>query len=115
MQEAREITGLENPNSIAQLKEWFAKHGMQIESFSKDNMPKLLKTAPDKHTKRMLEIRQELGKTSVSKYEAMRESVCRDGRLRGILQYCGASEHGGGQGDGFNYRISPRTKLKAKI
>lgn len=91
MQEAREITGLDNPNSLTQLKDWFADHGMEIESLNKDVMPQLLDTAPDDATKRMLEIRQELGKTSVSKYEAMRTSICDDGRVRGILQYCGAS------------------------
>lgn len=114
MDEAREITGLENPNSIVQLKEWFAKHGMQIESFSKDNMPKLLKTAPDKHTKRMLEIRQELGKTSVSKYEAMRASVCRDGRLRGILQYCGASRTWRWAGRRVQLQNLPSNKIEGK-
>lgn len=91
MDEARELTKLDNPNSIAQLKAWFESHGMQIDSLSKDNMPSLLDAAPDDETRRMLEIRQELGKTSVSKYEAMRTSVCNDGRVRGILQYCGAS------------------------
>lgn len=91
MQEAREITGLDNPNSLTQLKDWFADHGMEIESLNKDVMPQLLDAAPDDATKRMLEIRQELGKTSVSKYEAMRTSICDDGRVRGILQYCGAS------------------------
>src|SRR5690606_23491471 len=91
MDEARELTKLDNPNSIAQLKKWFAQHGMEVDSLSKDNMPSLLDAAPDDETRRMLEIRQELGKTSVSKYEAMRTSVCNDGRVRGILQYCGAS------------------------
>lgn len=91
MQEARELTGLDNPNSISQLKAWFSGHGMEVDSFNKDNMPVLLDAASDDETRRMLEIRQELGKTSVSKYEAMRSSVCNDGRVRGILQYCGAS------------------------
>src|SRR5690606_22943804 len=91
MDEARELTKLDNPNSIAQLKEWFAKYGMQVDSLNKDNMSVLLDAAPNDKTRRMLEIRQELGKTSVSKYVAMQTSVCDDGRVRGILQYCGAS------------------------
>ena len=91
IQEARDLTGLDNPNSIEQLKGWFSDHGMQIDSLSKDNMSVLLDAAPDDATRRMLDIRQELGKTSVSKYVAMQTSVCNDGRVRGILQYCGAS------------------------
>ncbi|WP_110930655.1 DNA polymerase [Paenibacillus bouchesdurhonensis] len=91
LQEARDLTGLENPNSIAQLKGWFESHGLKVVSLNKDNMPVLLDAAPDEDTKRMLEIRQEMGKTSVSKYDAMKLSACDDGRVRGILQYCGAS------------------------
>lgn len=91
MQEAREITGLENPNSLNQLKEWLADRGLEVDSLNKDNVPYLLDAAPDEVTRRVLEIRQELGKTSVSKYAAMKVSVCDDGRIRGILQYCGAS------------------------
>lgn len=89
--EARELTGVDNPNSIQQLKEWFADQGMQIDSMSKDIMPDLIKAAPNEETKRMLELRQEMGKTSVSKYDAMKLGTCDDGRVRGILQYCGAS------------------------
>lgn len=91
MQEARALTGLDNPNSNAQLKSWLIDRGLQVDSLSKDVLPQLIDVAPDNVTKRMLEIRQELGKTSVSKYKAMQVSICNDGRVRGILQYCGAS------------------------
>lgn len=91
LQEAKELTGLENPNSLVQLKTWFASQGMQIESMNKDYMPDLLKAAPNESTKRMLKIRQEMGKTSVGKYNAMEFGMCVDERVRGILQYCGAS------------------------
>lgn len=91
VQEAKELTGVDNPNSLQQIKAWFAEHGMQIESLGKDHMPALLEAAPDEDTKRMLELRQEMGKTSVKKYEAIKNSVCDDSRVRGILQYCGAS------------------------
>ncbi|BFH13507.1 DNA polymerase [Paenibacillus melissococcoides] len=91
LQEAKELTGLENPNSLVQLKTWFASQGMQIESMNKDYMPDLLKAAPNESTKRMLKVRQEMGKTSVGKYNAMELSMCVDERVRGILQYCGAS------------------------
>ncbi|KQY87060.1 XRE family transcriptional regulator [Paenibacillus sp. Root52] len=89
--EAKELTGVDNPNSLPQLKEWFADQGLQIDSLSKDNMPELLDAAPTEETHRMLELRQEMGKTSVNKYDAMKLGTCDDGRVRGILQYCGAS------------------------
>lgn len=91
IQEARDLTGLDNPNSDQQLKGWLADRGMQVSSLNKDVMPYLIDSAPDDETKRMLEIRQELGKTSVSKYKATQTSICDDGRVRGILQFCGAS------------------------
>lgn len=91
LQEAKELTGLDNPNSLTQLKDWFEKQGLQINSLSKDNMPALIDAAPNEESRRMLEIREEMGKTSVKKYEAMEVSVCDDSRVRGILQYCGAS------------------------
>ncbi|PRA08862.1 MULTISPECIES: DNA polymerase [unclassified Paenibacillus] len=89
--EAKELTGVDNPNSLPQLKEWFADQGLQIDSLNKDNMPELLDAAPTDETKRMLGLRQEMGKTSVNKYDAMKLGTCDDGRVRGILQYCGAS------------------------
>jgi len=89
--EAKELTGVENPNSVQQLKDWFADQGLQVESLNKDVMPQLLDAAPNEETKRMLELRSEMGKTSVSKYDAMQLGTCDDGRVRGILQYCGAS------------------------
>ncbi|MNW27545.1 DNA polymerase I, thermostable [compost metagenome] len=89
--EAKELTGVDNPNSLPQLKAWFADQGLQIDSLNKDVMPELLDAAPNAETKRVLELRQEMGKTSVSKYGAMQLGTCDDGRVRGILQYCGAS------------------------
>jgi len=89
--EAKQLTGVDNPNSLPQLKEWFADQGLQIDSLNKDNMPELLDAAPTEETKRMLGLRQEMGKTSVNKYDAMKLGTCDDGRVRGILQYCGAS------------------------
>ncbi|MNM68467.1 DNA polymerase I, thermostable [compost metagenome] len=89
--EAKELTGVDNPNSLPQLKSWFADQGLLVESLNKDAMPELLDAAPNEKTKRMLELRQEMGKTSVGKYDAMQLGTCDDGRVRGILQYCGAS------------------------
>lgn len=89
--EAKELTGVDNPNSLPQLKEWFADQGLRIDSLNKDMMPELLDAAPTDETIRMLELRQEMGKTSVNKYDAMKLGTCDDNRVRGILQYCGAS------------------------
>ncbi|REK69319.1 DNA polymerase [Paenibacillus paeoniae] len=89
--EAKELTGVDNPNSPTQLKTWLADQGMQVDSLNKDVMTDLLALAPNEETKRVLELRQEMGKTSVKKYAAMQLGTCDDGRVRGILQYCGAS------------------------
>lgn len=89
---AKEITGLENPNSLTQLKQWFAARGLQTpKGITKETLPTLVEEAPDEDTRRMLQIRQEMGKTSNSKYEAMRRTLCSDHHVRGILQFCGAS------------------------
>lgn len=91
MQEARELTGLENPNSVTQLKEWLAERGVDAsEGLNKEQMPVLLEQAPDEETRRVLELRQALSKTSVDKYHAMERSMCADERARGLLQFCGA-------------------------
>jgi DNA polymerase len=89
--EARELTGVENPNSDAQLKVWLSENGLPAESLAKEFMPVLLDTAPNEETRRALELRQEMGKTSNSKYDAMARAICSDDRVRGILQFCGAN------------------------
>lgn len=90
--EAREITGLDNPNSLTQLKAWLADHGLETpDGLSKEYMPVLLDAAPDDETRRVLELRQEMSKTSVDKYNAMTRSICSDDRARGLLQFCGAN------------------------
>jgi len=86
--EAIRLTGLENPNSVAQLKEW-----LETDSLTKLDVADLLKTA-NGDRKRVLELRQELGKSSVKKYEAIRNSVCRDHRVRGLFQFYGANRTG---------------------
>jgi len=89
--EAKELTGLENPNSLEQLKEWLAERGVDAsEGLAKEQMPVLLDQAPDEETRRVLELRQEMAKTSVDKYRAMERCMCADERARGLLQFCGA-------------------------
>lgn len=88
--EAVEITGLTNPNSLAQLKPWIQSHGLPAESLCKDDVEEALQ-APDldPDVRRVLEIRQALGKTSVKKYQTMIDIAGADGRARGIMQFYG--------------------------
>ena len=93
--EAAELTGLDNPNSVAQLKSWLEQEtGNEIKSLNKKDMPDIIKSTDAEHVQRLLSIRQELGKTSVKKYEAMSKAVCEDDRVRGLLQFYGASRTG---------------------
>lgn len=93
-EEARKITGLDNPNSLAQLKGWLGEQGVPVDTLRKDDLAGLLKADLPLKVRRVLEIRQALGKTSTAKYSAMLQAVCADGRLRGILQYYGANRTG---------------------
>ena len=95
MEEARQITGLENPNSIAQLKDWLNDQGVPFTQVTKETVSAALKLKylPD-NVRRVLEIRQALGKASVKKYQAMLNAVCEDDRLRGVLQFYGANRTG---------------------
>lgn len=94
-EEAQELTGLSNPNSLAQLKTWLERQGMPMTSVTKDTIAAALslKYIPD-NVRRVLEIRTALGKTSVAKYSTMLTAVCSDHRLRGILQFYGANRSG---------------------
>lgn len=93
-EELRRLTGLDNPNSVAQLKEWLEMVGMECDSLNKAAVADLKKEATDRTTKRVLELRQLLGKTSTTKYQAILDAVCADGRVRGLLQYYGAGRTG---------------------
>lgn len=94
-EEAQELTGLQNPNSLAQLKRWLAAQGVEMTSVTKDTIAETLKR-PDlpENVRRVLEIRTALGKTSVAKYSTMLAAHCEDHRLRGILQFYGANRSG---------------------
>lgn len=95
LQEAKDITGLDNPNSVAQLKEWLNDQGVPFTSVTKETVAAALtlQYIPE-NVRRALQIRQALGKASVKKYAAMLNAVCEDGRLRGILQFYGANRSG---------------------
>ena len=89
-QRARELTGLENPGSVSQLKAWLADMDMPMESLAKRIVQEKAAEA-DGIVKELLELRLELSKTSVKKYESMARCICKDGRVHGLLQFGGAS------------------------
>ena len=89
-QRAQELTGLENPGSVSQLKAWLADMDMPMESLSKRIVQEKAAGA-DGIVKELLELRLELSKTSVKKYESMARCICKDGRVHGLLQFGGAS------------------------
>ena len=87
---AYELTGLENPNSVAQLKGWLGGKGMEAESLSKKAVAEMI-AETDGEVEELLKLRLLMAKTSVKKYEAMERSVCSDGRVHGMLMFCGAN------------------------
>ena len=93
-EELHKLTGLDNPNSVAQLKEWLEGVGVSVDSLNKATVADLRASVPDPTTRRVLELRQLLGKTSTKKYEAVLDAVCKDRRVRGLLQYYGAGRTG---------------------
>lgn len=93
-EEAKRLTGLENPNSLVQHKGWLKDRGVEMTQVTKDTIAEALSGSLPEDVRRVLTIRQALGKTSVSKYSAMQNAVCDDGRLRGSLQFYGAGRTG---------------------
>ena len=89
----RELTGLENPNSVAQLKGWLTERGIDVGSLDKKAVREMITTA-SRDVAEVLSCRQQLAKSSVSKYHAMRDAVCPDGRARGMFSFYGANRTG---------------------
>lgn len=110
-QEAVRISGLNNPNSVQQLSAWLEQEtGEEVTDLRKDTVAKMIAQAPDiPGVQRMLEIRQELGKTSTKKYDAIEQAVCPDGRVRGLLQFYGANRTGRWAGRLVQVQNLPRT------
>lgn len=110
-QEAVRISGLSNPNSVQQLSAWLEQEtGEEVTDLRKDTVAKMIARAPDiPEVQRMLEIRQELGKTSTKKYDAIEQAVCPDGRVRGLLQFYGANRTGRWAGRLVQVQNLPRT------
>lgn len=86
-------TGLENPNSVVQMKDFLAENGMEVDSLGKKDVAAMIKTAPD-NLAEVLALRLQLAKSSVRKYQAMQNAVCEDGRCHGMFQFYGANRSG---------------------
>lgn len=89
----QELTSLENPNSVQQMKQWLSENGFETDTLGKKAVSELLKTAPPQLAM-ALELRQQLAKSSVRKYQAMKNAVCSDGRAHGMFQFYGANRSG---------------------
>lgn len=92
-QAMKELTSLDNPNSVQQMKQWLADNGVETDTLGKKAVAELLKTVPPQLQK-VLTLRQQLAKSSVKKYQAMETAVCDDGRARGMFQFYGANRTG---------------------
>lgn len=89
----KELTNLDNPNSVQQMKQWLADNGLEMDSLGKKEVAAVLKTAPEP-LRTVLTLRQQLAKSSVKKYQAMENAVCEDGRARGMFMFYGANRTG---------------------
>ncbi len=111
MDELQRLTELENPNSVSQVRRWLEDHGTEVRDLSKKQVKELLETA-DEAIRPVLLLRQQLAKSSVKKYQAMENSVCRDGRIRGMFQFYGASRSGRWAGRGVQLQNLPQNHME---
>lgn len=109
-EQAYSLTGLENPNSVAQLKEWLSENGVEIDSLAKKDV-KALAEETDGDVQEMLKLRLLMAKTSVKKYEAVARSVCNDNRVRGLLRFYGANRTGRWSGNILQPQNLPQNHL----
>lgn len=116
-QEATQLSGLDNPNSVAQLTQWLQEEaGVEVTDLRKATVAGLLaQDLPSDAARRMLEIRQELGKTSTKKYNALEACQCEDGRVRGLLQFYGANRTGRWAGRLVQVQNLPRTYIDGEL
>ena len=106
----KNLTGLENPNSVAQMKAWLKEQGIEAESLDKKSVTALLAAVPVP-LKEVLELRQQLAKSSVKKYQTMQNTVCSDDRARGMFQFYGANRTGRFSGRHIQLQNLPRNYL----
>ena len=89
----QKLTGLDNPNSVVQMKSWLMENGLEMDSLGKKEVAAILRTAPEP-LRKVLALRQQLAKSSVKKYQAMENAVCADNRARGMFKFYGANRTG---------------------
>lgn len=106
----KDMTALENPNSVQQMKQWLSDNGIETDSLDKKAVAELLKGAPD-NLADVLTLRQQLAKSSVRKYQAMEKTVCSDGRARGMFQFYGANRTGRFSGRNIQLQNLPQNHL----
>lgn len=106
----KDMTSLENPNSVQQMKQWLSNNGIETYSLDKKAVAELLKDAPD-NLADVLTLRQQLAKSSVRKYQAMEKTVCSDGRARGMFQFYGANRTGRFSGRNIQLQNLPQNHL----
>lgn len=110
-QAMKELTALENPNSVQQMKLWLADNGLETDTLGKKAVAEMLKTAPPQ-LQTVLSLRQQLAKSSVKKYQAMETAVCADGRARGMFQFYGANRTGRWAGRIIQMQNLPQNHLE---
>ena len=111
MEAMRQLTELDNPNSVQQMKQWLSDNGLETDSLGKKVVLELIKTAPPE-LQRVLMLRQQLAKSSVKKYQSMMNAVCTDGRARGMFQFYGANRTGRWAGRLIQLQNLPQNHLR---
>lgn len=111
MHKMRQLTELDNPNSVAQLKDWLAENGLETDTLGKKAVAEILKTAPEPLGE-VLSLRQQLAKSSIKKYQAMETVACADNRARGLLQYYGANRTGRAAGRLIQCQNLPQNHMR---
>ena len=106
----KELTQLDNPSSVQQMKRWLMENGMEVDSLGKKQVAELLKDAPQP-LREVLSLRQQLARSSVKKYTAMQSAACADGRARGMFQFYGANRTGRFSGRLIQLQNLPQNKL----
>ena len=109
--ELQKLTALSNPNSVSQIRKWLKDHGTEAPDLSKKQVKELLPRA-DENVRQVLLLRQQLARSSVKKYQAMADTVCRDGRIRGLFQFYGASRSGRWAGRGVQLQNLPQNHME---
>jgi DNA polymerase len=106
----QELTEIDNPNSVTQMKQWLSDNGLETDSLGKKVVEELLKTAPEP-LGQVLSLRQQLSKSSIKKYQTMENAVCHDGRARGMFQFFGANRTGRWSGRLIQMQNLPRNYM----